>query len=245
MLNVFKVLLYQPILNFLILLTHVFGGNLGLGIIALTATIRTLLIPLTLPSLRSAQKIRDLKPELDKLKKRFKPEDKTGFQKAQIDFYKQHGINPASGCLPNIFQFIILIALYQVFINSLNLQEYNLNTRFLWLDLAKPDQLFILPLLAGLIQLILSLMLTPAIEHHKETTSQKTEDVQDMAETMQQQMLFIMPVMTTIIALRFPSGLALYWTITTFFSLLQQYFVSGWGGLNKYFAKAKTFFRLQ
>ena len=82
-------------------------------------------------------------------------------------------------------------------------------------------------------------MLGRAIEHHKETTAKKTEDVQDMAETMQQQMLFIMPVMTGILALSFPSGLALYWVATTVFSIVQQYFVSGWGGLSKYLAKIK------
>ena len=165
----------------------------------------------------------------DRLKSKHK--DKAALQKAQLELYKKHGINPAAGCLPNILQLIILIALYQVFMNSLKGDSTSFNTSFLWLNLTTSDPLYILPILAGLSQLVLSLMLSPAIEHHPEKTAKKTEDVQDMAETMQQQMLFMMPIMTGIIALKFPSGLALYWVATTVFSVIQQYFVSGWGGL--------------
>lgn len=225
----FNTLLYQPILTVLAFLAGAFQGNLGLAILALTLLVRAALSPLTLPSLHSAKKLRDLKPELNKLKLKFT--DKAALQKAQLELYKKHGINPAAGCLPNILQLVILITLYQVFMNSLQAGNTSFNTSFLWLNLSQPDPFFILPILAGVSQLVLSLMLMPAIEHHPEKTKQKTEDVQDMAETMQQQMLLIMPVMTGLIALRFPSGLALYWVATTIFSVVQQYFVSGWGGI--------------
>lgn len=236
--TIFNNLLYQPIFSVLTFLAQLFQGNLGLAIIALTIIMRTILSPLTLPSLRSAKKIRDLKPELDRLKT--KHPDKAALQKAQLALYQKHGINPAAGCLPNLLQLVILISLYRVFINSLKSLPTGVNVHFLWLDLSKPDSLFIFPILAGICQLLLSLMLTPAIEHHPEKTVKKTEDTQDMAETMQQQMLFIMPAMTTMIALRFPSGLALYWVATTIFSVIQQYFVSGWGGLLTTVKKIRT-----
>lgn len=237
----FNTLLYQPILTTLTYLANFFQGNLGLAILALTLILRTILAPLTIPSLRSAQKLRDLKPELDKLKSKHK--DKTTLQKAQLELYQKHGINPAAGCLPNVLQLIILIALYQVFMNSLKDGSTNFNTHFLWLNLTTPDPLYILPLLAGISQLFLSLMISPGIEHHPEKTLKKTEDTQDMAETIQQQMLFMMPIMTGFIALRFPSGLALYWVTTTVFSAVQQYFVSGWGGLPAAFHKAYSLVR--
>ena len=119
----------------------------------------------------------------------------------------------------------------------------NINLHFLWFNVSQPDPIYILPLLTGVSQLLLSLMLSPAIEHHPETTKAKTEDVQEMAETMQQQMLLIMPVMTAVLALRFPAGLALYWLITTVFSTIQQYFVSGWGGLARYLNLARQYVR--
>ena len=68
---------------------------------------------------------------------------------------------------------------------------------------------------------------------------QKEEDSLEMAQTMQKQMLYTMPLMTTIIALKFPSGLALYWTISTVFSLVQQLIVSGLGGLEPILLKLK------
>lgn len=240
----FNTLLYQPLFQALMFLTRLLGGSLGLSLIAFTLLMRVLLIPLTLPSLKSAEKLKNLKPELDKLKAQHK--DKAQLQLAQLELYKKHGINPAAGCLPNLLQFAILIAMYQVFINFLaqNGTTQTLNLNFLWLNLSRPDPYFILPLLAGLTQLLLSLMLTPALEHHQETTPQKTEDTQEMAQNLQQQMLLIMPVMTVLISLKFPSGLALYWLITTVFSLVQQYYLSGWGGLTKYFAKVKLWLNL-
>lgn len=229
--------LTQPILNFLIFLYQNLGQNLGLAIITLTLIIRGALVPITLPSLRSAKKLQDLKPHLDRLKKKHK--DPKKFQQAQLALYQKHGVNPLGGCLPQIAQLIVLIALYQVFIRFINDGQLNgqaLHTSFLWLDLSHPDPYYILPLLAGFTQLIFSFMMSSGFEQHADATKNKKKQEQqennlEMAATMQQQMLFLAPAMTTIIALRFPSGLALYWVATTVFSLVQQYFVSGLGGL--------------
>lgn len=229
-----------PINYVLVFLYHLTGNNFGLAIIALTLVIRFILVPVTLPSLRSAKKMQALKPKLDALKK--KHTDKQKLQQAQMELYKQHGINPMSGCLPQIAQLVVLIALYQVFIGIINagqIDGVSINTQFLWLDLSKPDPLYILPVLAGLTQLVFSAMMQSGVEQHVQApkakkAKQKEEDSLEMAQTMQQQMMFMMPAMTVIIALRFPSGLALYWVATTLFSLVQQYFVSGWGGLARY-----------
>lgn len=232
----------NPTYQFLVFLYLNLGHNLGLAIIALTLIIRGVLVPITLPSLKSAKKMQDLRPHLDKLKK--KHTDKQKLQLAQLELYKQHGINPAAGCLPQIVQLIILIALYQVFIRFLDAEQINgaaLNTAFLWLDLSKADPFYILPVLAGLSQLVFSFMMRPGLEHHqpKKEKKEKAKDNLEMADAMQQQMLFLMPAMTTLVALRFPSGLALYWVITTLFSLAQQYTISGLGGLAPLLAKLK------
>jgi YidC/Oxa1 family membrane protein insertase len=249
----FNTFLYQPLFKILIFLTGILGGSFGLAIIALTLIIRTALIPLTLPSIRSAQKMKDLKPRLDELKKKHS-KDKRRLQQEQLNLYKEHGVNPAAGCLPTIVQFLILIALYRVFIDFIQnggVDSLVTNMQFLWLDLSKPDPLYILPLMAGGTQLLLSQMLMTGKERHevedlrkkareKEKKLQKGSDeggTLEMAETLQQQMLYVMPVMTALIALRFPSGLALYWVATTLFSLVQQYIVSGPGGLTAIFEK--------
>ncbi|PIR98944.1 hypothetical protein COT87_02065 [Candidatus Collierbacteria bacterium CG10_big_fil_rev_8_21_14_0_10_44_9] len=229
--------IYQPILNSLLWLYQVTGHNLGFAIILLTLIIRGILIPFTLPQLKSAKKMALLKPELDALKKKHGHDAKL-FQQKQLEFYKTRGINPAAGCLPFIAQFIVLIALYQVFMSTLNGNGMGeINATFLLWDLKSKDTTYILPVLAGLLQFVMSLTILPAVENQPEKrpgTPEQKQDVAEMATSMQQQMVFMMPIMTVIFSIQFPSGLALYWVITTTFSLAQQLMVSGPGALLTY-----------
>lgn len=235
--------LYQPLLGSLIFFYQL-TGNFGLAIIALTLVIRFLLIPLTIPSLRSVKKMQDLQPLIQKLRHKHK-KDKLKLQQAQLELFRQHGLNPVAGCLPQIVQIIVLIAIYSVFIDFLNngvINGQTISTQFFWLDLKKPDPYYLLPLAAGLSQLLLSVMMKPALKHPhalKESPQQKKKE-EDFAASLQSQILYMMPLMTFIIALSFPSGLALYWITTTLFSLVQQAKVSGLGGLKPYLAKVKA-----
>lgn len=245
----FQTFLYNPLLNSLIFFYHLLGDSFGLAIIALTLAIRAVLVPLTIPAIKAQQKMLDLQPEIEKLKKKHQG-DKAALQKAQLELMQGHGVNPGAGCLPQIIQIAILIALYQVFNNFLSggqIDGNSVNMNFLWLDLSLPDRLYIFPILAGLTQLVYSLMLRPGAEHPhpnevpptspKSLTSPKQErDEMTMAQEIQNQMLFMMPLMTVIISLRFPSGLSLYWVITTVFSVIQQWFITGPGGLKYYWA---------
>ena len=91
-------------------LTH----NLGWAIIIVTILIRLVLMPLVIPSMKSAVKMRELQPKLNKLKEKFKG-DKNGMAKAQMELYKVEGINPLAGCLPQILQIAILIIFFSAF----------------------------------------------------------------------------------------------------------------------------------
>lgn len=237
----------------LITLYHV-TGNLGLSIITFTLLTRALLLPLTLPSLKAQKKMREIQPELKKLKEKHGT-DKQALQLAQLELYKKYNINPLAGCLPQIVQLAILIFLYQALLKFLGNGQINgvtIDPHFLWLNLSHPDTYFILPILTGVTQLVLSLMILPGGEVRDivpnkskdkkvQKENQREEDMAEMAATMQQQMLFIMPVMTGFLALRFPSGLALYWVATTLFSIGQQYFLSGPGGLVTYSRRVLAF----
>lgn len=229
-------------------------GDLGLTIIVFTILIRSLLLPITLPSLKSQKKIRSLQPELNKLKKKH-GKDKKALQEAQMDLYKRYNVNPLGGCIPQLVQLGVLIVLYQALITFLGNGEFNgiaVDPSFLWLNLSIPDSKYILPVLAGGSQLILSLMIAPGAEtldivpnqskkKKIQEANKKEEDVADMAASMQQQMIFMMPLMTGFFATRFPSGLALYWVITTLYSIVQQYFISGPGGLVTYTQRIQAF----
>lgn len=242
--------IFNPIKDFTIQILfqlYQLTGNLGVAIIALTFLIRFALVPLSINSLRSQKKIQELKPELDKLKKQH-GKDKVKLQQAQMELYKKYNINPLAGCLPYLLQIVLLILLYQVLLQFIGQNEMHgvvINPSFLWLDLRSPDQFKVLPVLAGVSQFILSLMVSPGAEipdivpnqskdKAVQKANEKEEDFAEMAATMQKQMLFFMPIMTGVIAWNFQSGLALYWVITTIFSIAQQYFISGLGGLTSY-----------
>ena len=244
----------DPILHVLVWFYQVFDNNLGFAIIAFTVLFRSILLPLSVPALKSQKKIQSLKPHLSKLKEQY-GHDKQLMQQKQMELYKEHNINPLSGCLPYLLQFGILIVLYNALNHVLNTSEVfgvAIQTKFFGLDLVKPDQTWILPILSGVTQLILSLMVLPGVEHHdviSDTSknpkaieaNKKENDVQEMAESVQKQMVLMMPVMTGVIAVSFPSGLAMYWVITTVYSIVQQYAFSGWGGLEYYWKKTLQF----
>lgn len=245
----FNQVIQEPIKAGLIFFYHLLDGNLGFAIIVLTIALRFVLIPLTLPSLKSAKKIKDLKPELDKLKD-IHGADKQALQLAQMELYKKNQINPLAGCLPQIINLVILIGLYNVLLTFLKSGQINgsvANLSFYWMNLAEPDRTYITPLLAGITQFILALMLMPATSTAAEKTlaaqtktktdDKNAQDMSVMAETMQQQMLYIMPVMTVFISISFPSGLGLYWIVTTIFSVVQQYSISGFGELKNFINK--------
>jgi YidC/Oxa1 family membrane protein insertase len=240
------------IFNFIFFLYQA-TGNLGTALIVFTLAVRTLLYPITLSSLKAGNNLKKLQPELKELQRKHK-NDKTAMQQAQMALYKKYNVNPLAGCLPQIIQIVILIVLYQVLVKFLGQSEMNgvaINPEFLWLQLNHPDRTFVLPVLAGVTQLVLSLMIAPGAEKRDivpneskkknvKEENKKEEDFAEMAQSMQQQMIFILPVMTGILAIQFPAGLSLYWVVTTLFSIGQQYYVSGWGGITLYLKRLQN-----
>lgn len=218
--------------------------------------------PLTKPYLESMKKIKEIQPLVDKLKKKY-GKDKLKFSQAQAELYKERKINPAAGCLPYILQFAILIALFNVFTTTLasgdsaiskvnNLlypplklsAEHTLNTKFLYLDLSKPDAFkvpgipFGLPgvfLLLATVAQFLSVKITAPFVSAEEKIAKKTKSpTDDLQVSMQQSMAYTLPLMTIIFGLRFPSGLALYWLVFSVVNVWQQASMNGWGSLTPF-----------
>jgi len=262
--EIWNTLLFQPLVSLLVVFLKTFG-NFGIAIIVLTILLRAVLIPLTIPSMKAQKKMAELAPVIAKLKKKHAG-DKAKLAKAQMELYKQAGANPAAGCLPMIVQFVILIALYQAFIQILQVdgkdvvakineivypflrlpQEAKVDLSFLYLNLAKPDTVNIpgLPPLPGLFlilaaisQLLSGKMIAPVAKIVEKEAKKTPEKSDDMMASMQSQMLYLFPVMTIFIGYSFPSGLVLYWFIFSAFQLVQQYFMFGWGGLAPWLEK--------
>lgn len=263
----FKTLLQEPLANGLILFYNLFGGSLGLAIIGFSAFLRIILNPLTAPYMKSMKAMRDLAPDLEKLKKKHK-DDKMKLAKAQGDFYKEKGINPGAGCVPYLLQIVILIAFFNVFnltlkpdgdptprfnqflYQPLKFEEgVSINTRFLYLDLTKPDVInldtlpFPLPgpilLLAALAQFLTSKIMTPVVAAEEKFAKKTKEQSDDMQVAMQKSMSYTFPLFTLLIGLQFASGLALYWLVFSLLQMYQQVRMNGWGGLTPYVKKLK------
>lgn len=243
--DIWQTFLYIPILNVLIILYHFLFENLGLAIIALTVLIKVLTYPLSKPMLEMSKKQKELQPELDELKAKY-PKKEELAQK-QMELYRKHGVNPAAGCLPQIVQLIIVIALYRVFTNLLNangvmISDINhmlypldfinfadgaqLNTQFLFWNLAVPDPLYVLPVVAAIAQFGMSRYMmksTKTMEKIAEKTPDKKDDVM---YNMQEQMTYMMPIMTLIIGINLPAGLVFYWFISTLIAIGQYALIS-------------------
>jgi YidC/Oxa1 family membrane protein insertase len=234
-LNIWDIAMLQWMINVLIALSHFLFNNFGLTIIALTLIIRLILLPLTLRQLRATKAMSTLQPKLMELQKKY-AKDKQKLAQEQMLLYKESGVNPAGCAIPMIIQFPIWIALYQAIVLALavnpeallNLSRYfyswaipmaslPLNNSFLGMNLATPNT--IMAIVVGISMWVQQKMVTPTNQDPK------------MAQ-QSQMMLWMMPIIFTFFSLSFPSGLALYWVISNIFSIVVQYYVTGWGGLS-------------
>lgn len=265
--EIFNLLFFGPIVNLLVAIikglefVHL-SGALGFAIIILTILIRILVWPLMSSQLKSAKRMTELKPHLDALKKKHAG-DKAALAQAQSALYKEHGVNPAGGCLPTLIQLPVLIALYQTifafFSGSDGLSRVNgvlytplfhLNTipdlSFFGLNLAsKPSIgiLLVIPLLTAALTFIQSKMMIPkpmkTYPDDKPKEKKEKEGLEDSMSAVQTQMAYMMPIMIGYFAFQFPIGLALYWNTLTILSIIQQHRVAGWGGLEGWVNKIK------
>lgn len=263
--NIFTLVLTQPLANGLVLFYRILGGNLGLAIIGFSLFLRFILSPLTKPYMESMRKMKQFAPELDKLKKRHKG-DKVKFAKAQADFYKEKGVNPGAGCLPYILQIVVLIAFFNVFTRTISVggniaENFNhllyaplqfnggeiVNTGFLYLDITKPDMVklpfldFSIPgpilFLAAITQLISAKVMSPYTKRQEAIAKKTPEESDDIQVAMQRSMVYTFPLFTLFIGMRFPSGLALYWFVFSLTQTYQQIRAQGWGGLTPWIEK--------
>ena len=105
------------------------------------------------------------------------------------------------------------------------------------MNLSKPDPFFVLAVLSGLFQLVQSKMTMPYVEAGEKAAKKTPDKKDDIAYNMQEQMLYTMPIMNVVIGITLPAGVVLYILTTTVFSLVQTYFVSGWGGMKSWLIK--------
>lgn len=265
--DIFTFFFVQPLANGLILFSKILGNNLGLAIIGFTLFLRFILNPLNKPYMDSMKKMRDLAPQLSKIKEKHK-DDKLKLAQAQAELYKQNKVNPGAGCLPYILQIVILIAFFSVFSRTLIVgsdptSKFNdllysqlkfkagesVNTKFLYFNITNPDTIkipgitFALPgpllILSALLQFISAKVSIPYVKLSENAAKKTPDQADDMQVAMQKSMIYMFPFMTIIIGMKFASGLALYWLVFSVTQTFQQVGSQGWGELSPFIHKLK------
>ncbi|MFA6570455.1 MAG: membrane protein insertase YidC [Bacteroidota bacterium] len=210
----------MPIFKFI----HKFIANYGISLIIFSILMKLLLYPFSIQQLKSSQKMQLLGPEMQKLRDKYKDDQQTQ-QKETMKLYSEYGINPAGGCLPLLLQMPILYALWSVLRTAIDLRQANF---FLWItDLSVPDNLIALPFsFLGITHLSgLALLMGITMFFQQKLT---------LTDPRQKAMIYMMPVMFTLLFSNFPSGLNLYYFMFNLMSIGQQVYI------NKYSRKRLT-----
>ena len=201
-----------------------FFNNYGVSIILLTLVVRLFMLPLTLKSMRSMKAMQALQPELAELKEKYgdSSEDKQAFAQAQMEMFRERGVNPLGGCLPMLLQMPIFIALYRMVMNAFEMR----GATFLWIDdLSKPDHLFHLPFLSGVPfigQYIEYFNILPILMVVAMMMTMKLNNTSATQNPQQQMMMRIMPPFFGVISYPFSAGINLYVLTSTILGIVQQ-----------------------
>jgi YidC/Oxa1 family membrane protein insertase len=204
-------------------LTTLFSSA-GLGIIAFTIIVKTLMLPLTVKALQSSKAMQELQPKIKELQKKH-GNDRQRLSQETMALYQQYRVNPMAGCLPMLIQIPIFLGLYNAIMNLSTSGTGLWDQGFLWLDsLALPDEWRILPIVAGLFQFVQTQMMRPA-------NQPKSTDPQ---QAMMNSVMNIMPLTVVFFGWSFAAGPVLYWATQSVYSVIQQWFITGWGNFIKW-----------
>lgn len=208
----------QALVDFVVhILNAIYGvvGNYGIAIIIVTVLMRIIIFPLTLKQEKSMKKMRELQPELEKIKEKYK-DNPQEYQRKTAELYRESGVNPLGGCLPLLIQMPVFVALYWAFSGN----AIPADAKFLWFTLKQPDRLFMIGNFAFNLLPILNVGVTYIQQKIMTSATSGQESSQQM-----QTMLYMMPLMMLFIFYRMPSGVTLYYLVSGALSLVQQYFI--------------------
>ena len=268
MFEIFNTIITNPIINLLALCYHLLASvgipyAFGFSIILITVVVRLILYPFTTAQIKSAHKMQKVAPHMAAIREKHKGDNKRQ-QEEIMKLYREHGVNPAAGCLPVIIQMPFLWGLYHVLNLAVNINSakelVDLN-KVLYVDFLKLDKIWdtsfftlplgdspaklfstmplivLVPILTGVFQFVLSKMMMPEDSLLPVKTDKKGQD--DFQTAFQKQSMFLFPVMIGFFSFTLPLGLSLYWNTFTLFGILQQYLLVGAGAASPYFKKVK------
>ena len=182
-----------------------YTGNYGWAIIIITCILKLLFFPLTHKSYKSMKEMQKLQPKMAELKEKFKS-DRDAMNKAVMELYKTHKVNPMGGCLPMLVQIPVFFGLYRALMYSIELRHAPF---MLWLvDLSAKDPYYVTPIIMGITMFIQQKM-TPS-----------------NMDPVQAKMMLALPVVFTFMFLNFPAGLVVYWLVNNVLTIAQQMYIN-------------------
>ena len=198
-----------------------FFTNYGLIIFILTVIIKLALSPFTYKAYLSQAKMKVLKPEIDKMTEKHKGKDPMKVQQETMSLYRKAGVNPMGGCLPMLFQFPILIAMFRFFPASIELRS----EAFLWADdLSAYDSIydlpFEIPFYGDHISLFTLLMTISTLLYTRMNSQMASGQMAQM-----KWMMYLMPIMFLGFFNNYAAGLSYYYFLANMFTFSQQYFM--------------------
>jgi len=198
-------------------------GNFGLAIILLTVLIKALFFPLANKSYRSMSRMKNLQPEMTKIRERYK-DDRQRMNQEMMQLYKREKVNPASGCLPMVVQIPVFFCLYEVLFVTIEMRHAPF---YGWIrDLSAPDPTTVFNLF-GLIPFqppeFLMIGAWPLIMGLSMFLQQKLNP--QPADPVQARIFMFLPIIFTVILAQFPAGLVIYWTWNNVLSIAQQWLI--------------------
>jgi len=199
---------------------HKVVRNWGVAIILLTFLINMILFPLTRKSFLSMQKIQEVQPHIENMRKLHK-DNPQKLNKELAELYRQYKVNPLGGCLPLLIQMPIFIALYQGLMRSIELK----GATFLWIkDLSRPDYVslpFSLPFIGNEIH-VLPLLMVGAMFFQQKISAKSGAGASPEQKQQQKIMLIFFPLFFGFLFYNFPSGLVLYWLTNTVLMVIEH-----------------------
>lgn len=223
-------------LNGMVLLYQLLGNNFILALVVFTVIIRLLMLPMNLRQQRSSLRMQEMQPQIQAIQKKYRDNP----QKMQEEFQKV-GYNPTEplmGCLPLLLQMPIFFALFRVINLMLDSTPQSLlsmtervyasidltnllpiGNTFLWMNLALPDPLLIMPILVAGSMFIQQKLLMPPPK--PDDGKKKAGAEENPMAQMNQSMLYTMPIMFGFFAMSFNAGLAIYFIVSNIIGVVQ------------------------
>jgi YidC/Oxa1 family membrane protein insertase len=240
--EVWNRVVFEPMLNLLILMAHYLGRNLGLSIVFMTILVRVITLPLAVGQLKASKLYQEqIRPKVEELRKTYE-KDTVGLRQKVAELYREWDYNPLGCLFTTIVQFPLWYALYWCVAQTLSYLPENriglsthlypwsllretlpLNGKFLWLNLAQTS-------------IVLAILTFATLWMAQQMSPQPPAEYRRRTSKWGQ---FVLPALFGLFALVLPSGLTLYWVSSSIIQIIIQYRVTGWGALKVPFRTSK------